>query len=269
MNSNALFSHHWDLPAMKGKTRMKKKHFLHIFIFGWFLLFSFFILIPNSNSQGEHKIYIPIIMNPKTHYYAQVIKYGTFYGVWATIETANPAIREPFFSYTSINILDNEGKWVETGWVKSSTSGCVPKFSWAIQPGTANIIPSPLPSIGVAYQYKIEKISDGNWRLQIMTTNGVVIYSVDISNPGMNSGVSLQAVGEVDSITKQNDMGVSGILSMKWKEVNPFWYNWDGWSFGVKDYPPYTIVGLQPNPNNNVQVSGNNGNPTPPNAPCR
>ena len=247
---------------------MKKKRLIYTFIFVWFLLFSFFISFSNSNSQVEHKIYLPLIIKPNTHFYAQATKYGTFYGVWATIETADPVIREPLFSYSSINIIDNSGKWVETGWIKSSASGCVPKFSWAIQPGIANIIPSPLPTIGVAYQYMIEKISDGNWRIQIMTIDGFVIVSVYIPNPGMNSGIDIQAVGEVDSISKQNDMGVSGILSLKWRDINQIWHYWNGWNFGVRDYPPYSIVGVQPDPNNNVQVSGNNGNPIPPYAPC-
>lgn len=101
-----------------------------------------------------------------------------------------------------------------------------------------------------------------------MTTNGVVIVSVDISNPGMNSGIGIQTVGEVHSISIQNNMGVKRILSLKWREVNPSWHYWNGWNFGVRDYPPNAIVGLQPDPNNNVQVSGNNGNPIPPNAPC-
>jgi hypothetical protein len=110
---------------------------------------------------------------------------------------------------------------VETGWFKSSTNGCIPKFTWVIQPGNINIIPSPSPTIGIAYQYMIDKVSDGNWRLQILRTDGTVIFSQSISNPGMNYGDLLQAVGEVDSPSKINDLGVSGIISLKWRNATP------------------------------------------------
>ncbi len=215
----------------------------------------------------QYKIYLPIVFTSRTHFYAQAQKDGEFYGVWATIETADPAIREPIFSYASINIVAPTGQWVETGWIKSPISGCVPKFSWAINPGVANIIDTPRPTIGVPYQYMIEKISDGNWRLRIMETNGIVIVQEDISNVGMDSGSIIQAVGEVDSVGKLNDMGVSGLVSLKWKSQST-WFYWGGWNLGVQDYPPYRIVGVTADPNNNVQISGNNGNPVPPDAPC-
>lgn len=247
---------------------MKKIFIRCVFIWGIFL--SLCIIIPNTkaNSQTAYKTFLPIIFRSRSHYYAQVIKSGTFYGVWATIETANPAIREPFFSYGSINILDNYGRWVETGWIKGTFTECVPKFTWAIQPGNVNIITSPLPTVGVAYQYLIYKISNGNWGLNIMRTDGTVIKSVNIYNPGMNYGSSLQAVGEVDSVSKINDMGISGILSLKWRDSNSQWFYWNGWIYGVIDNPPYNIIGVGPNPYNNVQIYGNNGNPIPPGAPC-
>lgn len=247
---------------------MKKKFPHRVFIWGIFLLLCF--LIPNSkaNPQTIYNTYLPIIFKPRSHYYAQVTKSGIFYGVWATIQTANPVIREPLFSYASINILDDYGRWVETGWIKGSITGCVPKFTWAIQPGSVNIISYPLPSVGIAYQYRIHKISNGNWTLTIMRTDGTVIQSVNIYNPGMDYGSSLQAVGEVDSVSKINDMGVSGILSLKWRDISLNWFNWDGWNYGVIDNPPYHIVGIQSNPYNNVQIYGNNGNPIPPGAPC-
>jgi hypothetical protein len=83
----------------------------------------------------------------------------------------------------------------------------------------------------------------------------------------MNSGDQIQAVGEVMSQTMINDLGISGILSLKWKDAS-IWHTWDGWFHGTIDYPPYQIIGISPDINNNVQVSGNNGNPIPPSAPC-
>jgi len=247
---------------------MKKKFAFRVFIWGIFLFLNILTSNTKANSQTIYKTFLPIVYKPRSHYYAQVAKSGIFYGVWATIETANPVIREPLFSYASINILDSYGRWVETGWIKGSFTGCVPKFTWAIQPGNANIINSPLPTVGVAYQYRIYKNSNGYWGLTIMRTDGTVIKSVSIYNPSMDYGSSLQAVGEVASVSKINDMGVSGILSLKWRDVNLNWFNWDGWSYGVIDNPPYNIFGIPPNPYNNVQIYGNNGNPIPPGAPC-
>jgi hypothetical protein len=203
-----------------------------------------------------------------SHFYAQATKSGTFYGVWATIETATPKLREQLFSYSSINIIGSSGKWVEAGWIKLQSQGCVPKFSWAIQPGNANIISNPSPTVGVAYQYIIYRISSGNWKLQIANTSGLVLVDINISNPGMNYGTQIQAVGEVDSPNKLNDMGVSGLLSLKWRNSSSIWYYWNGWTKGVEDNPPYHVVGVTGDPNNNVQVYGNNGNPVPPGAPC-
>jgi hypothetical protein len=73
----------------------------------------------------------------------------------------------------------------------------------------------------------IEKISDGNWFLRIMETNGTVIYSTDIENPGMDYGSRIQAVGEVNSPLMLNDMGISGLLSLKWRMANGNWSYWD------------------------------------------
>ncbi len=63
-------------------------------------------------------------------------------------------------------------------------------------------------------------------------------------------------------------MGISGLLSLKWKYSISQWTYWNGWNSGVVDHPPYSIVGIPPDANNNVQISGNNGNPIPPGAPC-
>ncbi|GEM_PF-5290952 len=208
--------------------------------------------------------------------HAQAYKNGTFYGVEGIIETADPKIREPGaggcapFSYASINIINtNSGiKWIETGWTKSPASGCVPKFTWAIQPGVANFINDVQPTVGVAYKYRIVKVSDGQWRLRIFTTGGLLLKTVDISNPGLNSGTMLQAVGEVHSPNSQQDMGVSGITSLKWRKSDGTWRPWNGWTKGVEDNPPYHVVAVPSDPNNAVQVYGNNGNPVPPGAPC-
>jgi hypothetical protein len=84
----------------------------------------------------------------------------------------------------------------------------------------------------------------------------------------MNDGYQIQAGGEVYSVSKWNDMGISSFLSLKWMDQGNLWHYWDGWVFGGID-APYEIGGIAPDGNNNVQVLGNNGTPIPPTAPCK
>jgi hypothetical protein len=223
---------------------------------------------PNIPSQIP-PLYLPIIMNPQFHYYAQAEHTeSTIYGVWASIKTPDPKIREPIFSYVSINIIAPDGKWVETG-VRKKAYYCVPRFIYAIQPGSpVTEFLSPAPTIGVSYQYKIEKVTDGLWSLTIMELNGIVIVSEFISNGGMNVGTKIQVSGEVSSPAKLNDLGISDVTSLKWKMANGNWSYWNSWDYGVYEPPPYYIENLPPFDFNNVRARGNNGNPVPPSAPC-
>lgn len=215
-------------------------------------------------------IFLPIIIkNPPARWYAQAEHFESIiYGVWASIQTPNPVIREPYFSYASINIIAPDGKWIETG-IRKMSPDCVPRFVHAIQPGAeVTVLLSPLPTIGVSYQYKIEKYTDGLWTLYIMQTNGTVIYSTYIANPGMNYGRRIQVSGELNSPRKMNDLGISDVTSLKWKMVNSNWSYWNGWHEGIIDNPPYQVIGILPDVNNNVRLSENNGNPIPPGTPC-
>jgi hypothetical protein len=83
----------------------------------------------------------------------------------------------------------------------------------------------------------------------------------------MSVGSIIQAVGEVDSPNKLNDMGIAGVLSLKYKRADGIWIAWNGWDQAVID-SPYRVVGVPPDSNNNIQISGNNGNPIPTDAPC-
>lgn len=78
----------------------------------------------------EPKTFLPFIIKSPitTHFYAQAEKQGVFYGVWAIIETADPVIREPLFSYASINITGPGGHWIETGWIKKLVIGLCSKI---------------------------------------------------------------------------------------------------------------------------------------------
>jgi|WetSurMetagenome_2_1015567.scaffolds.fasta_scaffold453410_1 hypothetical protein len=121
-------------------------------LFPIILLLSTIVFCVDSSARAENTYYLifPVIIAPQTNFHAQTIKNGEFYGVWATIDTATPVIRESGFSYASINIISG-AQWVETGWSRSSIHGCIPKFLWAIQPGYGNYIDSPLPTVGTAY----------------------------------------------------------------------------------------------------------------------
>ncbi len=77
---------------------------------------------PSSPQQGSNSLFLPSVLKfqQQTRYYAQVYKQGEFYGVWATIDTPDPAIRELLFSYASINIqrpLWKMGRKMEIGLV--------------------------------------------------------------------------------------------------------------------------------------------------------
>jgi hypothetical protein len=61
---------------------------------------------PQVIQYSIHINYLPIALKGKDRFYAQAEKSGVFFGVWSTIETPDPAIREPVFSYASINIID-------------------------------------------------------------------------------------------------------------------------------------------------------------------
>lgn len=215
------------------------------------------------------RVYLPIIIKPRDHFYVQGINLGnTYYGVWANITTADPKIREELFSYASINIRSINNMWIEAGWIKSPIYGCVPKFLWATQPGIGNPITSPQPVVGHAYGYMIYRVSPGNWKIKILNMSGYVLVEIDVSNPGMDYGLELQGTGEVHSVRKWNDMGVSNISSLLWRRFDGVWQSWGSWSEGIVDDPPYSINGIQYDPNAYIQVSGNQGNPIPTDAPC-
>ncbi len=69
------------------------------------------------------------------------------------------------------------------------------------------------------------------------------------------------------SLILVTNMGVSGLLSLKWMDINGQWHPWNGPSSQHVDQP-YNLFPVAPDTNNNIQVSGNNGNPVPPGAPC-
>jgi len=250
------------------KNRTKKLLRWQLFLY---LVIGFIpTLVPESKATVNQQIvYLPVVLKNymgKDHYYAQGYKIGIFTGIRASITTADPVIRENGFSYASINISDSNGLWVEMGWTKAPFTDCIPKFSFATQPGTPVLLAGAYPVVGRTYQYQIAKVSDGYWNISYKDLNGSLIYETTLHNPGMDSATLVQAVGEVESLNAINDMGVSNMVDLKFRNTSNIWYSWNGWA-SLKDIP-YHIVGITSDPSNNLQVYGNNGNPVPPNAPC-
>lgn len=165
-------------------------------------------------------------------------------------------------------INPSTNKFVETGILKGPYTQCIPKFSRGIQPGAATPVSSPIPSIGSGYQMAIYRnAASGSWQLWIGDLSGLQLYSVGIPNPGFDSGTRLSAAGETHSPNHLNDMGIAGIRLLKWRDASGNWFSWNGMDFVRKDRP-YQIKESSPYDGNSAQVSGNNGNPVPPNAPC-
>jgi hypothetical protein len=78
----------------------------------------------------------------------------------------------------------------------------------------------------------------------------------------------LQGTGEVHSLNRANDMGISDISSLLWMRQDNIWQPWGSWVVSRVDNPPYWITGNPNDPNAYMRVGGNQGNPVPPDAPC-
>ena len=102
----------------------------------------------------------------------------------------------------------------------------------------------------------------------ILNMSGYVLVNLDVSNPGMDYGVTLQGTGEVHSLNRANDMGISDISSLLWMRQDNIWQPWGSWVVSRVDNPPYWITGNPNDPNAYMRVGGNQGNPVPPDAPC-
>lgn len=114
----------------------------------------------------------------------------------------------------------------------------------------------------------IYRVSPGNWKIKILNMSGYVLVDLDVSNPGMDYGVTLQGTGEVHSLNRANDMGISDISSLLWMRQDGIWQPWGSWLPSIVDSPPYWISGIMQDPNVYLRVGGNQGNPVPTNAPC-
>jgi len=95
-----------------------------------------------------------------------------------------------------------------------------------------------------------------------MEEDGTRIVCVDIPNPGMGYGISVQAGGELWSMTGFNELGEADLLDLKWKGAGGMWYPWEGWDHREVNVP-YQCEGLGPTPYKNIRISGRNSEPVP------
>ena len=184
-----------------------------------------------TNQNNMYKVAIPYVSPGNPRFYAQVSRLGAFTGVWAKIETASPVIREMVSSYIGLQIIIPDpgspyGKrWVEAGWSRGTNTGCVSKFLWQTDHSSPHFYDNHLPTVGVAYQYIIS-YQNGTWNLKIAELNGTVLIDDNIPQTYMTYGTELRAMGEVYSYNKINDMGVSGVLNLKYMDATNTWYDW-------------------------------------------
>ncbi len=199
--------------------------------------------------------------------YAIAKKTGTFYGVQGTIDARAPVLREPGFSYVSVNVRDDLLHWVEAGITRDSGT-CDVKFVYATGPDGIGIsIDDAVPAFGHAYTFKIFRAGVGVWQLEIRDEGGALVTAPIGITYGMDYGTEIQAAGEVLSLTQVNDLGDARVRELQWFDSDLLPHYWDSWT--QDDGQPYYVEGIAPDTDYNVRVYGNVGNPIPDGSPCR
>lgn len=190
---------------------------------------------------------------------------GSYSGVHGTIEVANPVLRESnATSGAQMAIVNYAGQWFELGWTKqASYYGCDPWLYWAKEPGTPNFLQYVPP--GYAYRLSISVIHDDFawWQVKVIDnqTNQQLHRVGPLATfPSWNRGYLLQANGEVGP-SSINDMGVSGLLNLKYRTYpGSGWYAWFG-AQGIEDPPRGIYHAVKLGAENDWQVYGGQGLP--------
>lgn len=211
------------------------------------------------------------VLTSKGHFYAQALKTGSFYGVWAKINTVNPSpkIREPIFYYATMNLVNTQtNKGLETGWIVGTNSSCQNRFGYStsVEHWENQTVTNPLPAANTTYQFWLYRVQGNTWRVDITDLQGYIIFRRDLPISGLDVGTRLLVGGEVFSPHRINDMGINNFLEMKWMDQNGYWYPWNG--FTESKDTPYSIAYHPYDPNNSIQVSGNKGANLAPGSPC-
>lgn len=201
---------------------------------------------------------------------AQVVRHiGSYSGVSGTIETAEPVLRENTgSSAVQLAVVGPLGQWIELGWTKQASHyNCDVFFYFATQEGNGSpmFLGWPVYSGGNRkFRMTIALVDEywGWWRVKIVddSTNQLVANWEPITTPSRwNRSGLLQANGEVGR-QNINDMGVSGMLNLKYRTTpGSGWPLWEWAGLGLLDAP---YVRTQINGSSSSwQVSGNQGQP--------
>ena len=188
---------------------------------------------------------------------------GAARGVQASIETANPALRDcgsyPWcFSFVRTTVQDTSGggnKFGEVGWIKGGTCGVTGPKKVITYKGSGIWSRICLGSlvVGSTHSYRIDR-ADPPWQtIWDFYIDGVV---QDARPLDTSDATRVFCGGEVS--TSANAMGVSGCL---WNAVRPSWASYGSFYYynhsSVDVSPPYQLVDLA-SPPYSWQVYGNN-----------
>lgn len=178
-------------------------------------------------------------------------------GVSARIETAIPTVRDGGFSSEVIWLTPaTSNNYVEVGWRVESPSTSPRWYSGYVNnSGNWNMEWHSYPTVGVAYDYKIEDLpsNPGSWKIYVDGS------WVTTHTTAMTTGKIVQSGGEVTkySSSVNNAMGVSGFdfLQEKWASDGA-WHYWGDWTWQHIDTDTgYTLVNYS---NSKFQNYGNN-----------
>lgn len=171
---------------------------------------------------------------------------GGYYGVSASLETANPQVRDGGFSAEAVWIGES-AKYIELGWRKESWMG-EPQYYYGFWDG-GGWFSGPhwlgTPGVGSTHRYRIERSSGDAWDLYIDDQRKATVYL-------SMAGSLLDAGGEVFS--GSNAIGISGHLSLRYRTSSGCWWDYNGWHDEKVD-PGYYLARLSSTAH---QTGGNN-----------
>ena len=156
---------------------------------------------------------------------------GSYDGVKGSISTAIPGVRDGPSGFSSEVIWMTPATTpgtVEVGWRTMEPPYQNPRWytGYYDNSGTWQMTWEGSPTVGVSYEYKIEKNASGAWDISI---DG---YLIRTRNTIMTVGSVVQAGGEVTKYDPavDNAMGISIIRNMRYKRPSSdVWFTWSGW----------------------------------------
>jgi hypothetical protein len=199
-------------------------------------------------------LYVPVVWGDPDYPNAVGYISDNVTAIQARIETADPQIRDGYWSCVRIIGSTPFEERVELGWIKLGWR--FPDPGPGIYGFTQSKVAGQLPTMDTwgrqypmethTYQIKRKGGGTGRWKYYI---DGI---QVDTRYAGFDVAKEVGSGGEVHS--DQNAMGVSGCLDNQWRDLNKVWHYYM-YTYTDVDYP-YQLVNL-PRPYS-WQVYGNN-----------